>query len=94
MKIKLDDGTLSYTALRRHIDGNVTRHDRVVVYVRQNRRKLRIRDWSSVEAFMAEYKALLDGPRDTPPVKAAAPNTLRWLVERYYASATWDEVLT
>ena len=45
-----------------------------------------IHDWSSSETFIAEYRAPLSGPRDTPTVKVAAPDSLRWPVERDNAS--------
>ncbi len=87
MRIKLDDGIVIDTKQLKYMGADVDRHDNVRVFVRRQGRKSRIRDWSSLEAFMAEYRALLSGPLNTATVKATAPSSLRWLCERYYGSA-------
>ena len=88
MRIKLDDGFVIDTKSLKYVGADVDRHDNVRVYVRRHGRKARIRDWSSLEAFMAEYRALLSGSEEPAPLKhaPAAPKSLRWLFERYYGS--------
>lgn len=82
MKIRLDDGcevSPKYTVV------DVDRHGNVRVYVRRRGRKVRIRDLSTVDAFMAEYRVALERGAGAPEKTApAAQGSLRWLVERYY----------
>ena len=87
MKVRLDDGITIDTRQFKYMGADVDRHDNVRVFVRRNGLKRRIRDWSSVEAFVAEYRLLLYGPKQEPKkVKHASPNTLDWLIQRYYQS--------
>ena len=89
MKIRLGDGcevNPKYTSV------DMDRHGNVRVYVRRHRRKVRIRNLSSVDAFMAEYQeALESGPANASisAAHAAARGSLRWLVERYYNTAEY-----
>ena len=88
MRIRLDDGIDIDTTAFLYMGADVDRHDNVRVFVRRHGRKTRIRDWSSVAAFMAEYRALLSGSRDPAPRKGQpAAGSLRWLCERYYGAA-------
>ena len=89
MRIRLDDGIVIDTKQFKYMSADVNRHDNVRVYVRRHGRKARIRDWSSLEAFMSEYRELLSGTDTPAPQKhtPVAPTSLRWLIERYYASA-------
>ena len=87
MRIRLDDGINIDTAQHKYMGADVDRHDNVRVFVRRHGRKTRIRDWSSLEAFMAEYRTLLSGSSEPALAKrTAAPKSLRWLCERYYGS--------
>ncbi len=81
--IQLDDGTgldLKYLVT------DTDRHGNERIYVRRHGRKVRIRELATVEEFMAAYRAALE--TDDRPVTgsptAAAPGSLRWLVQRYY----------
>ena len=62
---------------------------------RRHGRKIRIRETAGTDEFMATYRAALDGPAspaDHPSSQAAAPSSLRWLVERYYGSAEFGRL--
>ena len=92
--IRLGDGFLVDTSRFRFMYADVDRHDNVRVYVQRRRGapKVRLRDWSGIEAFMAEYRAALAGAealarRHPSP---AAPGSLRWLTEAYYRSAEFQ----
>ncbi len=81
--IQLDDGTgldLKYLVT------DTDRHGNERIYVRRHGRKVRIRELATVEEFMAAYRAALE--TDDRPVTgsptAAAPGSLRWLVQSYY----------
>ena len=87
MRIKLEDGIVIDTKSLKYVGADVDRHDNVRVYVRRYGRKRRIRDWSSLEAFMSEYRALLSGPAPVAAKRSPSPDSLRWLCERYYGSA-------
>ena len=71
------------------------RHGNVRVYVRRpGRPKVRIRDLSSLDAFMAAYRAAqTDAPVAATPKKGerAKPGTFRWLTEVYLASAEFKQ---
>ena len=86
MRIKLDDGFVIETKDHKFMGADVDRHDNVRVFVRRDGRKTRIQDWSGVEAFMAEYRALLSDSRQPAAKRKVAPDSLRWLCERYYAA--------
>jgi integrase len=85
MKLRLEDGTgLDLKYLVKDTD----RHGNERVYVRRHGRKVRMRDLSSPEAFMAAYRAALTFDPAAEPAKPtpAAPGSLRWLVQAYYSS--------
>ncbi len=86
MKIRLGDGcevNPKYTVV------DMDRHGNVRVYVRRHGRKVRIRDLSSVDTFMSEYRMALEGGVHAAPNKTvpASQSSLRWLVQQYYTSA-------
>ena len=85
MKIRLEDGTgLDLKYLVKDTD----RHGNERIYVRQRGRKVRVRDLATVEEFMAAYRAALENvcrPAKFKPT-AAAPGSLRWLVQAYYGA--------
>ena len=90
MRIKLDDGIVIDTTSLKYLGADVDRHDNVRVFVRRHGAKARIRDWSSLEAFMAAYRALLSGsPKPVPATDKAPPDSLRWLCEHYYGSGAF-----
>ncbi len=83
MKIRLEDGTgldLKYLV------SDTDRHGNARVYVRRHKRKVRIRALATVEEFMAAYRAALENGCRPATVNstAAAPGSLRWLVQSYY----------
>ena len=83
MKIRLEDGAgLDLKYLVKDTD----RHGNVRVYVRRHGRKVRIRALANVEEFIAVYRAALELRGKLPPsgLTAAAPGSLRWLVQAYY----------
>ena len=86
MKIRLQDGTgLDLKYLVKDTD----RHGNDRIYVRQRGcRKVRVRALGTVEEFMAAYRVALSGSRmmGLPQSKAAAPGSLRWLVQAYYGA--------
>jgi integrase len=93
MRLRLDDGVVIDTGGRewRYLYPDVDRHGNVRAFLRRNGRKQRIRDWSSVGAFRAEYMALLTGTAPARPKrKKAAAGSLRWLIERYYLSSEYN----
>jgi integrase len=82
MKIRLQDGTgLDLRYLVRDTD----RHGNERIYVRRHGRKVRIRELATVEEFMVAYRAALERPATRiGDTLAAAPGSLRWLVQSYY----------
>lgn len=89
--IRLDDGFLVDTSKFRFMYSDVDRHDNVRVYVQRRRGapKVRLRDWSGIEVFMAEYRVALADAELTALQRPspAAPGSLRWFAETYYRSA-------
>ena len=70
------------------------RHDNVRAYVRTKvdgkYRRIRIRDWSSFEAFKEEYRKAVSNPQPSSNLGKSmhvAPGSLRTLVQQYYGSA-------
>ncbi len=84
MKIQFLDGTELNNL--RYLVKDTDRHGNERIYVRRHGRKVRIRDLATVEDFMAAYRAALDNGPVGEPLKptAAAPGSLRWLVQSYY----------
>jgi integrase len=71
--------------------GNVRRYFR-----KRGQRKVRIRAEPGTEEFHRKFAAALKGLRDEPIVpkapEKALPGSLRWLVEKYYVSAAFNEL--
>lgn len=81
---------------------DIDRHGNVRLYVVRGRgaRKIRIHAAPGTPDFWAAYRAALDGrgagEADAPglpaPAVPAAPQSLRWLCQRYYASAEFKQL--
>lgn len=81
----------------RYVYEDLDRHGNLRIYCKPpGRPKTRIREELGSPAFWEVYNALLAGaqpPAPAPPSSsavAAAPASLRWLVERYYRSGEWQ----
>ncbi|WP_166652371.1 tyrosine-type recombinase/integrase [Enterovirga rhinocerotis] len=77
-----------------HLLREVTRHERVVWYVRTDGgrgRRIRLPDEYGTEAFWDAYRAGLAGKAVTKP-GAPAAGTLSWLIARYVESAEWSDL--
>src|ERR1700692_129058 len=77
--------------------GNVRRYFRKRIEGTKKYRKVRIRAEPGTEEFHRQFAAALKGARTcsaaTPAgVQKTVVNSLRWLVERYYASAAFKEL--
>lgn len=73
-----------------HLHREVTRHGRVVWYVRADKKgpRIRIKADYGTDEFKATYDAAIRG--EAPPTKADyAAATLGWLVARYRESTAW-----
>jgi integrase len=90
MKIKLRDG--SGAREYRYVWQDVDRHGNLRIYLaRTGRPKIRLLEEPGSEAFDREYRRAFQGVATPPPIRqAAAPQTLQWLCERYYASADFQ----
>ena len=84
MKIRFADGTELNNV--RYCVKDTDRHGNERIYVRRYGRKARMRELATVEEFMAAYRAALETGSVEAPIKsaAAAPTSLRWLVQSYY----------
>ena len=84
MKMRMRDGT--GTIELKFLVEDTDRHGNVRVYVRRHGRKTRIRETPGTDEFMGAYRAaLMFGPTTEPnSPTAAAPGSLRWLVQSYY----------
>src|SRR5262245_34442379 len=77
-----------------HLHRQVTRHGKVVWYVRIGKgARTRLRAEFGTPAFNMEYQAAVSG---TPRPKRAAPatGTLAWLVQRYRGTTAWTTLST
>ena len=93
--VQFADGTeLNKQNKIKFIVTDTDRHGTLRVYVRRHGRKVRIRDLATVEDFMAAYRAALELGRPGLPGKttAAAPGSLRWLVQAYYACPAFQSL--
>ena len=89
MRIRLDDGFKFDIKQFKYMSGDVDRHGNVRIYCRRNGVKVRLRDLSSIEPFMAEYREALKGNPQAPEKPGRGPVakfSVRWVFERYYAS--------
>lgn len=72
-----------------HLHRQVTRHGRVVWYVRSGRGcRVRIRAEFGTPEFEEEYLAAIAG-RPTSPKRGASAGSLAWLIERYRETTAW-----
>ncbi len=70
----------------------MTRHGRVVWYVRINKGpRIRIRAAFGTPEFDAEYQAALAG-KPRPGKAGATAGTLAWLIERYRETTAWTDL--
>lgn len=95
VKVRLRDGTgeRQYKFTTEDVD----RHGNVRIYFRRKgKAKIRLREAPGTQAFEEEYRRAFNGETSgrvaavgnrTPP---AAPGTMRWLCEQYYASAKFQ----
>src|SRR5690606_28688885 len=92
MKIRLKDG--SGTIKLKYLKEEVDRYGNVRLYFRRNGRKIRLRQTPGTDAFMAEYRAALEGQaaKAAAEQSPATPRSLRWLIERYYQSSDFKEL--
>jgi integrase len=76
--------------------GNVRRYFRKRIEGTKRYRKARIRAEIGTEEFHTQFATALKGAKAQPARSAATemvvPNSLRWLVEKYYASAAFKEL--
>src|SRR5579883_1618033 len=95
VKIRFADG--SGKAELKFLIEDVDRHGNVRLYFRRKgHAKVRLRQPPGTDAFMKEYRALVEG---TAPMAAAesgkqpaAKGSLRWLIESYYASGEFKRL--
>lgn len=70
----------------RYITEEWDRHGNIRVYFRKRGKRIRIREqWGSQE-FMAEYRRLLISQTPKEQATSNQRDTLRWLIQQYYAS--------
>jgi integrase len=76
--------------------GNVRRYFRKRIEGTKKYRKVRIRAEIGTEEFHSQFAAALKGARTQPTPSLSAektvPNSLRWLVEKYYGSSAFKEL--
>lgn len=89
MQIRLRDGT--GTMSLKYLSEEPDRHGNMRLYVRRRGRRIRMRAPIGTEAFLAEYKAALEGA--AKPVGAAPDaGTFKWLKLAYLASAEFKRL--
>jgi hypothetical protein len=70
------------------------RHGNWRIYVRRNGRNIRIEaKWNTPE-FLDAYHAALAVLQHPPAARGAKPHTLRWLIEKYFASPEFRKELS
>ena len=75
-----------------HLQKRVTRHGKVVWYVRIGRGPLiRIPGEYGTDEFKAAYQAALNGDKPTKAKAGHAKDSIGWLVSLYMASAAWTK---
>ena len=70
------------------------RHGNWRIYVRRNGRSVRIRAKWDAQEFLDAYRAALEVLEHAPAGRAAKSNTLRCLIESYYASPEFRKELS
>jgi integrase len=70
---------------------DIDRHGNIRVYYRRGTVKVRLREKPWTDAFMAEYRAAIEGPQSAddgrPQLKRSSPGSIRWLCEQYFSRA-------
>ena len=75
-----------------HLQKHVSRHGRVVWYVRFGRgQRIRIRGEYGSPEFMAAYEAAMRGERPSP-AGGSRVGTLQWLIDRYRETPAWNSL--
>jgi integrase len=96
VKIRFADG--SGKAELKFLIEDVDRHGNVRLYFRRTgHAKVRLRQPPGSDAFMKEYRGLVEGtapmaPATEPGRQPAAKGSLRWLIESYYASGEYKRL--
>ena len=82
-----------------HLVREVTRHGKVVWYVRRGANgtrgaRIRLRAQLGTSQFLAEYQAAIaqKRPVDASSVKGPPPGTLAWLIARYRETTLWQSL--
>jgi hypothetical protein len=70
------------------------RHGNWRIYVRRNGRSIRIDAKRNTPEFLDAYRAALAALEHAPNARVAEPTTLRWLIEKYYASPEFRKELS
>lgn len=77
-----------------HLQRQVTRHGRIVWYVRIGKgRRIRLKTDYGTPEFELEYQAAISG-RAAPSRRGPASGTLAWLIEQYRGTAEWANLST
>lgn len=77
-----------------HLHRQVTRHGKVVWYVRIDRgRRVRLKAEYGTEAFELEYQAAVSG-RPLAPKVGPSSSSLAWLLKQYRGSTAWSQELS
>ena len=75
-----------------HLQRQVTRHGKVVWYVRLGRGpKVRVRAEFGTPEFDAEYQAALAGTQHSQKKGESQAGTLAWLIARYRETSAWSD---
>ena len=78
-----------------HLHREVTRHGRVVWYVRVDKGpRIRLRAEFGTPEFDAEYETAISGSTVRPRKNAPTTGTLAWLVARYRETSNWAALST
>ncbi|MBY0370054.1 tyrosine-type recombinase/integrase [bacterium] len=84
LNIKLRDGSGSITL--NWLSQEWNRHGNPRIYFRRAGKRIQIKSAIGTQEFLEEYYAARDGLAQPKGNKKTIPNSLRWLVERYFQS--------
>ena len=70
------------------------RHGNWRIYVRRKGRSIRIDAKQDTPEFLEAYRTALEVLEHPTTARAAEPNTLRWLIEKYYSSPEFRKELS
>lgn len=93
VEFRLRDGTGSIRL--RYLVEDTDRHGNVRLYVRRpGQPKIRLHETPGTDAFMAEYRAAIEGKTkvSTPKLTPARPDTFRWLCQQWFASGEYRQL--